>query len=101
MRIPSYQAILGAIIWSVGVLVFGIVALLHSPKLGLVVVITDVFGGAIVALMTYLIAERLVRPVAAEALARRAPDSSLEPPSVNACCRTGCSPLACPWGPYC
>ena len=41
MRIPSYQAILGAIIWSVGVLVFGIVALLHSPKLGLVVVINQ------------------------------------------------------------
>ena len=80
MRIPTYQAILGAIIWGVGVLVFGIVALVHSPRLGVVVVITSVFGGAIVALMTYLISERLVRPVAAEALARRAPDSSLEPP---------------------
>lgn len=80
MRIPVYQAILGGIIWGTGVLLFGIVALVHSPRLGLVVVITSVFGGAIVALMTYLMAERLVRPVAAEALARRAPDSSLEPP---------------------
>src|SRR5699024_8935227 len=80
MRIPVYQALLGGVIWGLGVLVFGIIALLHSPRLGLAVTITAAFGGAIVALMTYLMAERLVRPVAAEALARRAPDSSLEPP---------------------
>ncbi|MEJ5918949.1 MULTISPECIES: adenylate/guanylate cyclase domain-containing protein [unclassified Corynebacterium] len=80
MRIPVYQAILGGAIWGIGVVVFGIISLLVAPRFGIVVVISSLFGGIMVALMTYLFAERLVRPVAAEALKRRAPDSSLEPP---------------------
>lgn len=80
MRVPLYQAIIGVAIWMIGVVFFGIFAFTISAQLGIIVVITSLFGGAMIALMTYLFAERLVRPVAVEALARRAPDSSLEPP---------------------
>ncbi|WP_053411344.1 adenylate/guanylate cyclase domain-containing protein [Corynebacterium lactis] len=80
MRVPVYQAFLGAVIWAIGVAVFSIAAFAYDRKLGLMVLISSVLGGAMVALLTYLISERMVRPVAVEALARRAPDSSLEPP---------------------
>lgn len=80
MRVPIYQSFLGLVIWAVGVLLFTIGAFAYSADLGLMVLIASSLGGAMVALLTYLIAERLVRPVAVEALARRAPDSALEPP---------------------
>ncbi|MCQ9142989.1 adenylate/guanylate cyclase domain-containing protein, partial [Corynebacterium amycolatum] len=80
MRVPVYQALLGTVIWSLGVIVFSAVAFTYDSKIGMMVLLTSVLGGAMVALLTYLIAERMVRPVAVEALARRAPDSSLEPP---------------------
>ena len=80
MRVPVYQALLGTVIWSLGVIVFSGVAFAYDSKIGMMVLLTSVLGGAMVALLTYLIAERMVRPVAVEALARRAPDSSLEPP---------------------
>ena len=75
MRVPVYQALLGTVIWSLGVIVFSGVAFAYDSKIGMMVLLTSVLGGAMVALLTYLIAERMVRPVAVEALARRAPDS--------------------------
>ncbi len=80
MRIPAYQALVGGVIWGIGVVVFGMAAALHNPRLGVVSILTATLGGAMVALLTYLTAERLIRPVAVAALARRAPDSSWEPP---------------------
>lgn len=80
MRVPIYQSSVGVVIWGIGVVMFSIVAFKFSTPLGMMVFITSLFGGAMVALLTYLIAERIVRPVAVEALNRRAPDSSLEPP---------------------
>lgn len=80
VRIPVYQAILGAVIWMIGVIAFGAIATAQDPRLGAVVAITSGLGGAIVALMTYFIAERLVRPVATEVLTRQMPEESLEPP---------------------
>ncbi|MBV7294497.1 adenylate/guanylate cyclase domain-containing protein [Corynebacterium sp. TAE3-ERU12] len=80
LRIPVFQALLGGVIWILGEVVFGVVAYRVDPRLGAVVVITAMFGGATVAVMTYFICERLVRPVATEALNRHMPESSLEPP---------------------
>src|SRR5690606_30441242 len=51
-----------------------------STRLSLVIGLATLLAGMIVTLITYLLAERLVRPVAASALARRFEDSTLEPP---------------------
>lgn len=69
LRIPAFQAFLGAGLWTVGVLIFTLVALIEvSPSWALTVGITATLGGAMVVLMTYMVAERAVRPVAVRAL---------------------------------
>ncbi|WP_448851716.1 adenylate/guanylate cyclase domain-containing protein [Corynebacterium sp. 335C] len=80
LKIPGLQAIVGAVIWGLGVALFGVIAVSYRPRLGLVVTLAALFGGLMVALLTYFIAERIVRPIATEALSRRLPDSALEPP---------------------
>lgn len=80
LKIPGLQAIVGAVIWGLGVALFGVIAVSHRPRLGVVVMLASMFGGLMVALLTYFIAERIVRPIATEALSRRLPESTLEPP---------------------
>ncbi|MCQ9351737.1 HAMP domain-containing protein [Corynebacterium sp. 153RC1] len=80
MRIPIYQAALCALVWLGGLFILASVAAQTSGKLAVVIAVTVLLGGAVVVLLTYLEAERLVRPVAAEALARRFEDATLEPP---------------------
>ena len=80
MRIPVYQAGVAAFVWLIGILVATILTGNFAGRLGLVVAVSTSLTGMITILITYLQAERLVRPVAAEALARRFEDSTLEPP---------------------
>lgn len=76
LRIPLLQTVTGAILWGIGVIVFTVVALQYSTRWGVTVAVCAVLGGLMVGLMTYMEAERLVRPVAARALAKGAPDHS-------------------------
>lgn len=80
MRIPFYQAALCALVWAIGIIIVGVTALQTSGRMALVVVVATSLAGGVVVLLTYLEAERLVRPVAATALARRFEDATLEPP---------------------
>ncbi|MCF4005763.1 adenylate/guanylate cyclase domain-containing protein [Corynebacterium uropygiale] len=80
MRIPVYQAGVCAAVWLLGIVIAAAVASTVSWKLVLVIVVLTLLASAVVTLITYLLAERLVRPVAATALARRFEDSTLEPP---------------------
>ncbi|QTH60083.1 HAMP domain-containing protein [Corynebacterium hindlerae] len=80
MRIPVYQAILCAVIWFIGIVVVTSLAAQHDGKLALVLGLVSSLGGSVVVLLTYLEAERIVRPIAAQALAQRFEDSTLEPP---------------------
>ncbi|APT83883.1 adenylate/guanylate cyclase domain-containing protein [Corynebacterium aquilae] len=80
MRIPTYQGILTGIVWAVGITILTVLAATSSPRAALVIFLTTALGGAMVVLFTYLEAQRLMRPVAATALARRFEDSTLEPP---------------------
>ncbi|HCT14739.1 MAG TPA: adenylate/guanylate cyclase domain-containing protein [Corynebacterium nuruki] len=71
LRIPALQAALGGALWAVGVVIFTVVAAVQvSSKWALTVAVTAVLGGALVVLMTYMAAERLIRPVSATALKR-------------------------------
>ncbi|RSZ64422.1 adenylate/guanylate cyclase domain-containing protein [Corynebacterium hylobatis] len=80
MRLPVYQAVVCAVVWVIGIAIAVVVASSSSWRLALVIGLTTVLTGMVVVLITYLLAERLVRPVAASALARRFEDSTLEPP---------------------
>lgn len=69
LRIPSFQALLGAALWAVGVVIFTLVAAVEvSTSWAVTVGVTAVLGGAMVVLMTYMVAERMVRPVSVRAL---------------------------------
>ncbi|WIM73156.1 adenylate/guanylate cyclase domain-containing protein [Corynebacterium suedekumii] len=80
MRIPVYQALVCLVVWAIGIAIAVAVAASSSGRLAVVIGLATSLAGMIVVLLTYLEAERLVRPVAAEALARRFEDSTLEPP---------------------
>lgn len=76
LRIPTLQTVTGAVLWTIGVVIFSLVALQYSTKWAVAVGVTALLGGLMVCLMTYMEAERLVRPVAARALQRDAPEHS-------------------------
>lgn len=76
LRIPVLQTITGALLWLLGVVIFSVVAWTYEPVWGVTVAVTGTLGGLMVSLMTYMEAERLVRPIAARALAKGAPDNS-------------------------
>ena len=80
MRIPFYQTILALVVWIIGIVIVTIIAAQSSWRLALVIGIATTLTGLVVVLLTYLEAERLLRPLAAAALARRFEDSTLEPP---------------------
>ncbi|MDU3176208.1 MAG: adenylate/guanylate cyclase domain-containing protein, partial [Corynebacterium striatum] len=80
LRIPIYQAAVAGLVWIIGIVLAIIIAAQSSGSLGLVVGVSTTLAGLLVVLLTYLQAERLVRPVAAQGGARRFEDSTLEPP---------------------
>lgn len=80
MRIPIYQAGLSAGIWAIGIAIITVVALQTSARGALVIAVATSLAAIVVIMLTYLEAERLLRPVVAEALARRFEDATLEPP---------------------
>ncbi|WP_151641231.1 adenylate/guanylate cyclase domain-containing protein [Corynebacterium sp. 11A] len=80
MRIPVYQAIIAGVVWLIGIAILTIVASSVSGRFAAVIFFATFLGGSAVVLLTYFEAQRLVRPVATQALARRFEDSTLEPP---------------------
>ncbi|AKK04553.1 family 3 adenylate cyclase [Corynebacterium mustelae] len=80
MRIPFYQTMLSVVVWVIGIIIVTVVAAQASSRLALVIGVSTTLAGLVMCLLTYLEAERLMRPIAATALARRFEDSTLEPP---------------------
>ncbi|WP_342318897.1 adenylate/guanylate cyclase domain-containing protein [Corynebacterium mayonis] len=80
MRIPGLQTVVVIGVWMLGIAIAGITASRVSPRLTVVVVVSTAMACIIVSILTYVQAARLVRPIAASALARRFEDSTLEPP---------------------
>lgn len=80
LRLPIYQSVVCAVVWVIGIVIAGSVAATLSREFALVVVVSTTMAMFLVVSITYLQAERLVRPVAAAALARRFEDATLEPP---------------------
>ena len=80
LRIPVYQSVVAAAVWLIGIILAVVISGRESGRLGLVVGVSATLAGLVVVILTYLQAERLVRPVAAQAVARRFEDATLEPP---------------------
>lgn len=80
LRIPVLQTAIVVVVWLVGIAILTVVAAQITWRLALVICVSTLLVCFVVAVLTYLQAERLVRPVAASALARRFEDSTLEPP---------------------
>lgn len=80
LRLPVLQTLIVVAVWAVGIAIITAVAFQIDWQLALVIFVATSMACFVVAVLTYLQAERLVRPVAATALARRFEDSTLEPP---------------------
>ena len=80
MRLPVLQTIIVVAVWSIGTAIVTVGAWRVDARLAAVVLATAALTTFVTAVLTYLQAERLVRPIAASALARRFEDSTLQPP---------------------
>ena len=73
LRFPLTQHQLVAGLWVLDAVVFGAFNLAFSAQLAFNVAITVVLGGLVMVALGYLLAERLLRPLAVLALASGAP----------------------------
>ena len=80
MRLPVLQTIIVVAVWGIGIAIVAVAAWRVDARLAVVVLTTALLTAFVTAVLTYLQAERLVRPIAASALARRFEDSTLQPP---------------------
>src|SRR5699024_4351310 len=75
LRIPYHQGLISAGLWAAGTVVFVLANIGHSPRLALVVAVTSLLGGSTTCLISYLQAERIMRPITVRALSRGVPES--------------------------
>lgn len=80
MRLPVVQTIVVVAVWGIGIAIVTVAAWRVDIQLASVVLATALLTAFVTAVLTYLQAERLVRPIAASVLARRFEDSTLQPP---------------------
>ena len=79
LRLPLHQALISGAMWLIGTLVFVTVNVGHSPRLALVVGVTSILGGTTTCLISYLQAERIMRPITVRALSQGVPDTGRVP----------------------
>jgi adenylate cyclase len=71
---PAREVLVHFSLWALGAVVFTIINLQYSGKLALLVAITVALAGTATCAVAYLLAQRVLRPVAARALADSVPD---------------------------
>ncbi|WP_374111145.1 adenylate/guanylate cyclase domain-containing protein [Nocardia sp. JCM 34519.1] len=79
LHAPLRQAILHLGLWMVGGAVMAALIISVEPKLAATVIVTECMAATIVFGFTYMLGERILRPVAAEALTEGAFDHTLTP----------------------
>ncbi|UGT59101.1 adenylate/guanylate cyclase domain-containing protein [Nocardia asteroides] len=79
LHAPLRQAIVHLLIWLVGGGILTGFILLDSPELALAVIVTQCMAATIVFGFTYMLGERILRPVAAQALTEGTFDHTLTP----------------------
>src|SRR4051794_3192550 len=71
---PAHEAAIHGVLWLLACVVFGALNLRYSAHLALVVAITIALAGAATCAVAYLLAQRLLRPVAERVLGADAPE---------------------------
>ncbi len=71
---PARLVVVQMALWSVGAIVFVAINVHFSVRLGLIVGLTVIIGGAVVSAIAYILAQRILRPVAERALAESVPE---------------------------
>ena len=79
LRAPFRQAIVHAVMWTVGGVLFVSLNVAASHRLAVVIAFSVVLGAASTCSVGYLLAERCLRPVAADALKSSMPDKTNSP----------------------
>src|SRR4051794_15510695 len=79
LLVPARELVVHAVLWGLGALAFTLLNLHDGWHLALVVAITVGLGGAATCAVAYLLAQRVLRPAAARALAERVPDDPALP----------------------
>ncbi|MCU1588994.1 MAG: adenylate/guanylate cyclase with integral rane sensor [Frankiales bacterium] len=77
LRQPLWQMYVNGSIWMSGAVVFGLLNLTTSARVGFDIALTIVLGGFTTCTISYLLAERILRPVVSRAM-----DGATEPPPV-------------------
>lgn len=77
LHAPLRQAIVHLVLWLVGGGVLASVIIVRTPELAAAVIVTECMAATIVFGFTYMLGERILRPVAAEALTTGAFDHTL------------------------
>jgi adenylate cyclase len=76
---PAREVLVHGALWALGAAVFTVINLNYSHDLALIVAITVALAGAATCAVAYLLAQRVLRPVAARALADQVPDDPALP----------------------
>jgi adenylate cyclase len=71
---PARELIVHGTLWALGAVVFTVLNVRYDHELGLIVAITVGLAGGAVCAVAYLLAQRVLRPVAARALADHVPE---------------------------
>src|SRR3954467_142681 len=79
LLIPAREIVVHASLWALGGVVFTIINVRYEHDLALIVAITVALAGAATCAVAYLLAQRVLRPVAARALADHVPDDPALP----------------------
>jgi len=76
---PARELLVHGVLWTLGAVVFTLVNVRYSHELALIVAIAVVLSGAGTCAVAYLLAQRVLRPVAARALAGHVPEDPALP----------------------
>src|SRR3954453_5745849 len=79
LLIPAREIVVHASLWALGGVVFTIINVRYDHDLALIVAITVALAGAATCAVPYLLAQRVLRPVSARALADQVPDDPALP----------------------
>jgi adenylate cyclase len=74
LLLPARELAIHAALWGLATVGFSLLNLGRSDRLALIIFLTVALGGAATCAVAYLMAQRILRPVAARALAERVPD---------------------------
>jgi adenylate cyclase len=76
---PAREAAVHALLWGIGTVAFTVLNLFYDEELALIVFLTASLAAMATCAIAYLVAQRVLRPVAAEALAQEVPSDPALP----------------------